>query len=94
MKWQILEMNGVNGTVSNVRYKATSDGVESEGYWYFKEPKSLSGVTEEAVIEWVRQATMKDGKNTVESRIKEQVDALKIKSLDLPWKPKTFTVTV
>lgn len=94
MKWQILELNGKEGTASNVRYKVSHEGVESEGYWHFDEPKSLDGADEWAVIQWVREATMKDGENTVESRIKEQVEALKIKKIDLPWRPKTFTVTV
>lgn len=94
MKWKILEINGVGNKVSNVRYQASFEGVETEGYWHFDEPKSLDGATEEIVIEWVRQATMKDGKNTVESRLEEQVDALKIQSIHLPWKAKTFTVTV
>ncbi len=94
MKWKILELHGDNDTVSSVRYIASHEGVESEGYWHFDEPKSLSEATEETVIEWVRQATMKDGKNTVELRLKEQVDALKIQSIHLPWKAKTFTVTV
>lgn len=94
MKWQILELNGENDTISNVRYKASHEGVESEGYCHFDEPKPLAEATEHTVIEWVRQATMKDGQNTVESRLQEQVDALNIQSHQLPWKPKTFTVTV
>ena len=94
MKWQILELNGDGATASNVRYKVSHDGVESEGYLHFDEPMSLEGADEEKVIGWVRDATMKDGQNAVELRIREQVEALKIKQIDLPWRPKTFTITV
>lgn len=94
MKWQILELNGENDTISNVRYKASHEGVESEGYCHFDEPKPLAEATELAVLGWVRDATMKDGQNTVEQRLQEQVDALKIQSIQLPWKPATFTVTI
>ena len=51
------------------------------------------GATEESVIEWVRQATMKNGINAVELRLKEQVEA-QMEALHLPWKAKTFKVTV
>lgn len=93
MKWQILELNGSNDTIANVRYKVDHEGIETEGYWHFDVPKSLSGATEESVIEWVRQATMKDGVNAVELRLKEQVEA-QIEALHPPWKAKTFKVTV
>jgi hypothetical protein len=93
MKWQILELNGADNTVSNVRYKVDHDGIETEGYWHFETPKSLDGATEESVIEWIRQATMKNGVNAVESRLMEQVES-QLNAIHLPWKAKTFKVTV
>jgi hypothetical protein len=93
MKWQILELNGANGTVANVRYKVDHEGIETEGYWHFETPKPLAGATEEMAIEWVRQATMKNGENAVELRLKEQVESL-LESIHPPWKAKTFKVTV
>ena len=53
----------------------------------------MDGATEEAVIEWVRQATMKNGINAVESRLIEQYEA-QISAIHPPWKAKTFKVTV
>ena len=93
MKWQILELNGSNNTVVNVRYKVDYQGIETEGYWHFEEPKSSLGATEESVIEWVRQATMKNGINAVESRLIEQYEA-QVSAIHPPWKAKTFKVTV
>jgi len=93
MKWQILELNGSDNTVANVRYKVDHEGIETEGYWHFEAPKSLVGATEESVIEWVRQATMKNGINDVESRLIEQYEA-QVSAIHLPWKAKTFKVTV
>ena len=93
MKWQILELNGSNNTVVNVLYKVDYQGIETEGYWHFEEPKSSLGATEESVIEWVRQATMKNGINAVESRLIEQYEA-QVSAIHPPWKAKTFKVTV
>lgn len=98
MNWQITEVHLEGELITHVKYFATEGEVSSEGYWYFDKPEltvPLSQVNEEMVVNWVRQATMKDGKNLVESRIKEQIEALK-KQQDAypPWKPKTFTVTV
>lgn len=92
MKWKILEINGKDALASNVRYKVTHEDVETEGYWHFDEPRSLEGATEEVVIEWVRQATKVDGENMIEKRVLEQVERLE--SIHLPWKAKTFTVTI
>ena len=93
MKWQILELNGSNNTVANIRYKVDHEGIETEGYWHFEAPKSLDGATEESVVEWVRQETMKNGVNIVESRLIEQYES-QVSSIHPPWKPKTFKVTV
>lgn len=98
MKWEILEIHADGELITHVRYRASEGEVASEGYWYFQTPKltvPLAQTTEEMVVGWVRQATMKDGQNAVESRIREQIEALKgAKEIHPPWKPKTFTVTV
>jgi len=95
LKWTITEMNAIDGVVKSVKYHAEmSDGdksVASEGYWYFDESSGnpLESLTEEVVIEWVRQATMKDGQNMVEQRLIEQMNAI-AKPVQLPWKPAVF----
>lgn len=95
LKWSITEMNAIEGVVKSVKYIATlSDNdqmVESEGYWYFDQNggNPLESLTEDQVIEWVRQATMKEGQNMVEQRLIEQMNAL-AKPVNLPWKPAVF----
>jgi len=95
LKWTITEMNAIDGVVKSVKYHAEmSEGdksVASEGYWYFDESSGnpLESLTEEAVIEWVRQATMKDGQNMVEARLAEQLTAIS-EPVHLPWKPAIF----
>lgn len=95
LKWNITEMNAVEGVVKSVKYFAqlidNDQKVESEGYWYFdqNDGNPLESLTEDQVIEWVRQATMKDGKNMVEQRLIEQMSAL-AKPVQLPWKPAVF----
>ena len=95
LTWKITEMNAVEGVVKSVKYLATlSDNdkkVESEGYWYFDENggNPLESLTEDQVIEWVRQATMKDGQNMVEARLAEQLAAIS-EPVQLPWVPAKF----
>jgi hypothetical protein len=95
LKWSITEMSAIEGVVKSVKYHAEmSEGdktVASEGYWYFDENggNPLESLTEEAVIEWVRQATMKDGQNMVEARLLEQLNAI-TEPVSLPWKPAKF----
>jgi len=95
LKWSITEMNAIEGVVKSVKYLAElSDNdqkVQSEGYWYFdqNDGNPLESLTEDQVIEWVRQATMKDGQNMVEQRLIEQMNAI-AKPVQLPWKPAVF----
>ena len=95
LKWSIAEMNAIDGVIKSVKYCAEmTDGdktLASEGYWYFDESSGnpIESLTEETVIEWVRQATMKDGKNMVETRLAEQLANIS-QPVQLPWKPATF----
>jgi hypothetical protein len=95
LKWSITEMNAVEGVIKSVKYHAemTKGGktAASEGYWYFEQSDGIpiSALTEENVIEWVRQATMKDGQNMVETRLAEQLAAIS-EPVSLPWKPAIF----
>ena len=95
LKWTITEMNAVEGVIKSVKYLAelseNGQKVESEGYWYFEQNDGLpiSALTENNVIEWVRQATMKDGQNMVEQRLIEQLNAL-AKPVQLRWIPAKF----
>jgi hypothetical protein len=95
LKWSITEMNAIEGVIKSVKYLAelsdNGQNVQSEGYWYFEQDDGIpiSALTEENVIEWVRQGTMKDGQNMVEQRLIEQMNAM-AKPVHLPWKPAVF----
>jgi len=95
LKWSITEMNAIEGVIKSVKYLSelsnNEQKVQSEGYWYFEQDDGIpiSALTEENVIEWVRQATMKDGQNMVEQRLIEQMNAM-AKPVQLPWKPAVF----
>jgi hypothetical protein len=95
LKWTITEMNAVEGVIKSVKYFAelsdNGQNVQSEGYWYFEQDNGIpiNALTEENVIEWVRQATMKDGQNMVEARLAEQLAAIS-EPVHLPWKPAIF----
>ena len=95
LKWTITEMNAVDGVIKSVKYHVEiSEGeknIASEGYWYFEKSDGIpiSALTEENVIEWVRQATMKDGQNMVEQRLIEQLAVIS-EPVQLPWKPAIF----
>lgn len=95
LKWSITEMNAIEGVVKSVKYLAelseNDQKVQSEGYWYFDQNggNPLESLTEDQVIEWVRQATMKEGQNMVEQRLIEQMNAI-AKPVQLPWKPAVF----
>jgi hypothetical protein len=97
LKWTITEINAVDSVIKSVKYYVemaeNGNSVDSEGYWYFDDKQLSDNLTEEEVIEWVRQATMKDGKNMVEARLAEQLSNL-AKSVNLPWKPATFKLPV
>lgn len=95
LKWSITEMNAVDSVIKSVKYKVAmiegDKNIESEGYWYFDENggNPIESLTEETVIEWVRQATMKDGQNMVETRLAEQLANI-TQPVQLPWKPAIF----
>jgi hypothetical protein len=95
LKWSITEMSAIEGVIKSVKYLAelsnNGQNVQSEGYWYFDENggNPLESLTEDQVIEWVRQATMKEGQNMVEQRLIEQMNAM-AKPVQLPWKPAVF----
>lgn len=99
-KWKILGIDSPDGElITRARYFATvSDKdlvVETEGFWTFQEPKlnvQFVDVTEDMIVAWVQAETMKDGANMIESRLNEQLDALKKQRVTpLPWAPQVFT---
>jgi hypothetical protein len=102
-EWKILSTTSdATGLITEARYYAALDvdgkKVETEGNCYFIEPKldiPFEEVSEENVIDWVKEEVTKEGKNTVEFRLKEQFEALESQTNNVaPWMPQIFTVGV
>lgn len=100
-KWKITELQAAEGKILSAKYyiEATDNGnvVETEGYWYFNEPGNipLEEITETQVIQWIKDLTTEEGVCHITKRLEEQLNYLgKQKFVDLPWKPKTFTVNI
>ena len=96
--WKILEISAENDLITHAKYSVSiQDGnnfVETEGNWWFSNPTlkiSFSDVTEEMVISWLEQETMKDGVNLIKSRLEEQLNELnKQNTVVAPWLPQIF----
>ena len=68
--------------------------VESEGNWFFREPKltvAFDKVTEDNIVAWIKTETTVDGKNMIETRLAEQMANLEQQDRPLPWAPQVFT---
>ncbi len=97
--WKILEINAIDGLIKQAKYHVTAedDGktVETEGYWSFGDPVlniPFNEVTEEIVIDWIRKEAVQFGENIVESRLKEQLEALSAPKVLPPWVPQVFSL--
>ena len=91
MKWQIIDLHAKDGVIISAKYYVTNGIVDTEGYWHFTEAGDtpFNQITEEMVINWIKSASMKDGKNIIESRIEQQSD--EPQKVTPPWLPQTFT---
>lgn len=91
--WKITELKSV-GEELTAKYHVSliSDvTIETEGYWTFREPRSLEGATEEKVAKWIEDETSKDGVSSIKSRLLEQLETVKKQQeIALPWRPPTF----
>ena len=97
--WKILELYAADGQITSAKYHCTvidgDDSVETEGYWDFPESGTVpfDQVTEEMVIGWIEEASIKDGKSVIKSRLKEQLKAQR-KPVPAPWMPQIFTPNI
>lgn len=99
MDWKILSIDADGDLITQAKYFVRAeDGanvVETEGNWAFLDPKLVvpfADVTESMVIDWIKDQTMRDGANMVESRLSEQLAALKsAHQTAMPWLPQVFT---
>ena len=98
--WKILEIYADSqSSITSAKYFCSvSDGentVETEGYWHFPEPGTIpfDQVTEEMVAGWIEEASIKDGKSVIKSRLEEQLKAQK-QPVPAPWMPQVFTPNI
>lgn len=96
--WKILEVTAEDDLIIHAKYYVSlTDGhnvIETEGNWYFNEPKlniPFSEVTEKDIAEWIKSESMRDGKNLITSNLESQLANLGKKKSILPWLPQVFT---
>jgi hypothetical protein len=96
--WKISEIKAKDGLITQVRYHVTAEengfSVDTEGYWNFGDPvlrKPFDQVTEQDVIDWVKQDAVQHGENVIESRLAEQLANMEHKTVLPPWVPQVFT---
>jgi len=90
--WKILEIQADGDLITSVRYFCAKNGVETEGWWKFAEPKltvAFADVTEDIVIGWVTS----DIGAQVEARLDAQTTATQ-RVVVAPWLPQVFTPSI
>ena len=98
-EWKILELQAKDGLITQAKYHVTlsqeGKSVETEGHWKFGDPVlavPFDQVTEQTVAGWIQQEAIQYGKNIIESRLTEQLEALKTPKVLPPWVPQVFTL--
>ena len=97
--WKILSVIANNGLITEAKYYVLADDgkatVDTEGYWKFGDPilrVAFEDVTQEMIIGWIKAEAIQYGKNIVESRLTEQLEALEKTEVLPPWVPQVFTL--
>lgn len=98
-QWKIQAVEADGELITSAKYYVlATDGdfsVDTEGRWFFIEPKLIvpfADVTEDMICGWIQNEAVRDGKPMIESRLKEQISALKTQQIvNVPWMPQTFT---
>lgn len=98
-KWKITDIQAKDGLITEAKYHVTlaedDFSVETEGHWKFGDPVlavPFEQVTEQTVVGWIKQEAIQYGKNIIESRLTEQLEALRTKKVLPPWVPQVFTL--
>lgn len=90
MDCKILEIQAENGVITAARYLCSIGDVQSEGWWWFKEPgsKPFAEVQEADVVGWV----LTEAGSGIEANLNAQIQALKAPKTVAPWLPQTFSL--
>lgn len=97
--WKILDISTDGELIVAAKYhailKEDKNIIETEGNWTFSDKilkTPFSEVTEEMVIDWIKNESMQDGQNIIEAQLIKQLDALKKQNVAVaPWMPQMFT---
>ena len=97
-KWKITDLQAEDGRITSAKYHVTAEAddlsVDTEGNWSFEGQATIpfAEVTEEMVVNWIEESSMRDGKCVIKSRLDEQLEALASrKAVIAPWLPQVFT---
>ena len=96
--WKILEISAENDVITHAKYHVTAKEddctVETEGNWWFNEPKEnvpFLEVTEQMVAQWIEQEAVRDGISIIKSNLEDQLASLQSRRTVVPpWKPQIF----
>jgi DUF971 family protein len=99
--WKILNISAEGELITHAFYKALANVedhvVEVYGNHWFSDKTikiPFDDVKEQDVIDWVRLETSVGEKNLIELDLLNQLEALKLEEIDLPWLPKKFRLRI
>ena len=97
-KWKITDIQAEDDRITSAKYYVLAESdkfsVDTEGSWSFDGQATVpfAEVTEEMVVSWIEESSMRDGKCVIKSRLDEQLQALANKKpVAAPWMPQVFT---
>lgn len=92
MDCKILEVEAIDGVITGARYLCSIGSVETEGWWWFKEPgtKPFNEIQKDDVVGWI----MAEAGEGIEANLKKQIDAMNTPKSAAPWMSQTFTVRI
>ena len=99
--WKILNISAEGELITHAFYKALTNVedhvVEVQGNHWFSDKTikiPFDDVKEQDVIDWIRLETSIGEKNLIELDLLNQLEALKLEEIDLPWLPKKFRLRI
>lgn len=97
-KWKITDIQAEDGRITSAKYYVLAEedkySVDTEGNWSFDGEMIVpfAEVTEEMVVSWIEESSMRDGQCVIKSRLDEQLQNLADrKPVAAPWMPQVFT---
>jgi len=100
--WKILDIQADAELITYAKYHVAivenGNIIETEGNWKFQGDVAsipFKDITEEIVINWIKNESFIDGKCIIESRLIEQLQNIqKQNTVVAPWLPQVFTPTI